>query len=213
MKKIFLLIPCILLINLAFAQNFTDIKLPEPDKSGGKPLMEALNNRQTIREFGTEEFSIQQISDLLWAACGINRPEESKRTVPSAMNDQEIDVYVVLKNGIYLYDAPNNALKAIKEGDFRANMGRQDFVAIAPVVLVYVADFGRMAFVMDKRTKIFYSATDTGFISQNVYLYASSENLATVVIGYINKGKISKAIGLSKNQHPILSQPVGFRKD
>ncbi len=213
MKKIFLLIPCILLINLAFAQNFTDIKLPEPDKSGGKPLMEALNNRQTIREFGTEEFSVQQISDLLWAACGINRPEESKRTAPTAMNDQEIDIYVVLKSGIYLYDATNNTLKAIKEGDFRADMGRQDFVAVAPVVLVYVADFGRMAFVMDKKTKIFYSATDTGFISQNVYLYASSENLATVVLGYINKDRIVKTIGLSKNQHPILSQPVGFKKD
>ena len=93
-----------------------------------------------------------------------------------AMNDQEIDIYVVLKSGIYLYDATNNTLKAIKEGDFRADMGRQDFVAVAPVVLVYVADFGRMAFVMDKKTKIFYSATDTGFISQNVYLYASSRN-------------------------------------
>ncbi len=127
MKKIFLLLAGILLINLVFAQDFTDIKLPEPQKNGGKPLMEALNSRQTTREFATDEFTIQQISNLLWAACGVNRTEESKRTAPTAMNDQEIDVYVALKSGIYLYDAPNNLLKAIKQGDFRADMGTTRF--------------------------------------------------------------------------------------
>jgi SagB-type dehydrogenase family enzyme len=211
--KIVLIFTLVLLQNVVFAQNLADIKLPEPDRAGGKPLMEALNNRQTIREFGPEELSLQQLSNLLWAANGINRTEEQKRTAPTAMNDQEIDVYVAIKSGVYLFDAVTHSLKAVKEGDFRSEMGIQDFVATAPVVLVYVADYGRMAFVMDKKTKMFYSATDTGFISQNVYLFASSENMATVVLGWVNKEKVSKILDLRKDQHVVLSQPVGFKKN
>ncbi len=213
MGKIVLFFSLAFMLNVSFAQEFVDINLPEPQKTGGKPLMEALNNRQTIREFGPEELSLQQLSNLLWAANGINRTEEQKRTAPTAMNDQEIDVYVVIKSGVYLFDAVTHSLKAIKQGDFISEMGKQDFVATAPVVLVYVADYGRMAFVMDKKTKMFYSATDTGFISQNVYLFAASENMATVVLGWVNKEKVSKILGLRKDQHVVLSQPIGFKKN
>jgi len=212
MKKIILFISLACLTSIAFAQEFVDIVLPDPQKSGGTPLMEALNNRQSIREFDTEDLSLQQLSDLLWAANGINRPDENKRTAPTAMNNQEIDIYVSVKSGVYLYDAAFHSLKAIKEGDYRKDMGRQDFVATAPVVLVYVADFGKMSFALDKKTKTFYTAVDVGYISQNVYLFAASENLATVVLGWISKDHIAKILNLNKNQKVLLSQPIGNKK-
>jgi SagB-type dehydrogenase family enzyme len=209
MKKIILFIALACLTSIAFAQEFSDIVLPDPQKGGGKPLMEALNNRQTIREFDTIDLDLQQISNLLWAANGINRPDEQKRTAPTAMNNQEIDVYVSIESGVYLYDAITHSLKAITQGDFRKEMGRQNFVANAPVVLVYVADFGKMSLALDKKTKTFYTAIDVGFISQNVYLFAASENLATVVLGWISKNQIAKILNLKKNQHVLLSQPIG----
>jgi len=194
------------------AQDIADIKLPDPIKTGGKPLMEALQERQSVREFSEKELTWQQISDLLWAANGINRSESGKRTAPTAMNDQEIDIYISLKSGIYLYDAVNNILKVIKAGDYRSDMGKQKFVGTAPLVLVYVADYARMSIILTKKHKDFYSATDVGFVSQNVYLYAASENMATVVLGWINKSSISKIMGLKKSQHVLLTQPVGFKK-
>lgn len=212
MKKHLLLIAIVCLSFSVFAQTFGDIKLPEPDKTGGKPLMATLNERRTIREFDEAPLTLQQISNLLWAANGVNRAEDARRTAPTAMNDQEIEIFVSLESGIYYFDAINHSLKAIKQGDFRKDMGRQDFVAIAPVVLVYVADYGKMSLVMDKKTKDFYSATDVGFVSQNVYLFAASENLATVVIGWISKDKIGKLLELKKNQHVLLCQPVGGKK-
>lgn len=212
MKKKVLFLVLTLMLNVSFAQEFKDIILPEPNKGGGKPLMTALNERCTTREFDSKELSLQQISDLLWAANGINRPDQQKRTAPTAMNDQEIEVYVSLESGIYFYDAITHSLKTVKQGDFRKDMGRQDFVATAPIILVYVADFGKMPAVMDKKSKTFYSATDVGYVSQNVYLFAASENLATVVLGWISKDQIAKMLSLKKNQHVLLSQPVGFKK-
>ena len=174
--------------------------------------MEALSLRQSKRAFSDKELTTQQLSDLLWAAFGINRPDDDKRTAPSAMNDQEIDIYVSIKSGVYLYEAKNNNLKAIKEGDFRKKMGRQGFVADAPVVLVFVADYSKMSLAMSKESKDFYAATDVGFISQNVYLFAASEQMATVVLGMFDRGDISKVIPLTKNQKILLTQPLGFPK-
>lgn len=212
MKKTLILLVFAYCTITSFSQGIKDITLPEPNKKGGLPLMEALSLRQSGRAFSERELSTQQLSDLLWAACGINRPEQEKRTAPTAMNDQEIDVYVSLKSGVYLYDAKKNLLKAIKEGDYRKDMGRQGFVADAPVVLVYVADYSKMAVVMSKDSKDFYSATDVGFISQNVYLFAASEKMVTVVLGMFDSGDIAKVIPLSKNQKILLTQPVGFPK-
>ncbi|OQA00948.1 MAG: Nitroreductase family protein [Bacteroidetes bacterium ADurb.Bin408] len=212
MKKIIFLLTFISITKVSFPQGIKDINLPEPNKKGGMPIMEALSLRQSKRAFSNVELTMQQLADLLWAACGINRPDEGKRTAPSAMNDQEIDIYVSLKTGVYLYDAEKNMLKAIKEGDFRKDMGRQGFVADAPVVLVYVADYSKMSVVMSKDSKDFYAATDVGFISQNVYLYAASEKMATVVLGMFDRGDIAKAIPLTKNQKVLLTQPVGFPK-
>jgi SagB-type dehydrogenase family enzyme len=186
-----------------------DIALPSPVTTGGKPLMEALKDRKTSRSFSTQPLEPQMIANLLWAAYGINRPESGKRTAPSAVNYQETDLYVCLSTGVYLYDAKNNLLKMVIPQDLRAKMGKQDFVAEAPLVLVYVADFDKMGKSSEK-DKENYAGIDVGYISQNVYLFCASENLATVVLGWIDKEAMSGDLKLSSAQHVILSQPVGY---
>jgi len=193
-----------------YAQNLKDITLPEPVKTGGMPLMEALNLRQTKRAFSDKELSLQEVSNLLWAAFGINRPEDGKRTAPSAINAQEIDIYVSLKSGIYVYLPKENILKAVAAGDFRKNMGRQAFVGEAALVLIYVADYSKMSSRLNDERKAFYAATDTGFISQNVYLFAASENMATVVIGAFVDADVRNVIPLEEHQKVVLTQAIGF---
>ena len=148
------------------------------------------------------------LSNLLWAAFGINRANSGKRTAPSAMNWQEIDIYVAMKSGLYLYNAGQNLLEPVLAQDIREHVGVQDFTQTAPVNLIYVADYTRMS--GDNKSKNFYSATDTGFISQNVYLFCSSEGLATVVLGWVNKPQLAKVMKLKKTQKIILTQPVGY---
>ena len=126
------------------AQDVTDIELPPPRTDGGKPLMQALKERQTSRSFSPKKLPMQMVSDLLWAAFGINRPEANKRTAPSARNWQEIEIYVAMAEGTYLYDAKDNKLKMVVEGDIRKKTGGQKFVASAPINLVYVADYAKM---------------------------------------------------------------------
>jgi SagB-type dehydrogenase family enzyme len=186
------------------------MKLPKPQMTGGMPLMEALLARQTQREYSSEKLSEQMLSNLLWAAFGINRPDSGKRTAPSAMNMQEIDIYVATADGLYLYDAKENALVPILSEDIRAATGPQPFVKDAPVNLVFVADFAKMRGPEDG--KVFYSATDTGFISQNVYLFCASEGLATVVRGYVEKDQLAKVMKLRGDQKIVLAQTVGYPK-
>ncbi len=210
MKKVLLI--GFLFANVCLYSQVNDtIILPTPKMSGGMPLMEALKNRKTNRDFIYKELSRQQLSDLLWAADGVNRPENGKRTAPSAVNVQEIDVYVALKEGLYLYDATNNVLIKILNEDVRAFTGYQDFVKNASVNLVYVADYSKMKDFSDEE-KNFYSSADAGFISQNVYLYCASEGLATVVLGYIDREKMKNLMKLKESQKIILSQSIGFPK-
>jgi SagB-type dehydrogenase family enzyme len=190
------------------AQELKTVALPKPDMQGGKPLMQALKERSTGREFSPEKLSPQMLSDLLWAAWGINRPESGKRTAPSAMNKQEIDVYVTLAEGVYRYDAKAHALQPVIAGDLRKLTGGQDFVAVAPVNLVYVADLAKMG----GGDKTLYSAADTGFIAQNVYLYCASAGLSTVVRGSVDRPALAKAIGLRPDQQIVLAQTVGYAK-
>jgi SagB-type dehydrogenase family enzyme len=146
---------------------------------------------------------------MLWAAAGINRPESGRRTAPTAMNKQEIDVYVVSESGIYLYEAKSHTLKMIAAGDLRALAGKQDYVKDAAVNLIYVADFSRMSSSPDREL---YAAADTGFVSENVYLYCASAGLATVVRAYIDKPALAKAMKLKADQKIILAQSVGYPK-
>jgi len=189
------------------AQEVTTL-LP-PQTEGGMPLMKALKNRKTSREFATKDISAQQLSNLLWAACGYNRPEEKKRTAPSAMNYQEVDVYIATAKGLFLYKPENHSLTQIMKEDLREKTGKQDFVKNAPLTLVYVADYAKMA-KSDDKTKDAYAMADAAFISENVYLYCASEGLATGVRAWIDKDILAKAMNLSLTQHVILAQTIGF---
>jgi len=197
------------LSSLATAAEMETIKLPEPDREGGRPLMEVLNDRKTSRQFSTEELPDQVVSNLLWAAFGVNRPEAGKRTAPSAVNWQEIEIYLANDKGVYLYNHLDHTLEPYMAEDIRTHTGRQEFTSVAPVNLIYVADHRKMKGT-DREQKIFYSAADTGFISQNVYLYCASENLATVVIGAVDKEALGKVMKLEPYMKVILTQTVGY---
>jgi SagB-type dehydrogenase family enzyme len=189
-----------------------DISLPAPDKIGGKPLMQALNERQTIRVFTKDNLTQQQLSDLLWAAWGINRADLKKRTAPSARNVQEIDLYIALPAGLYLYIAESHLLKQINNKDLRKLTGTQDFVADAALNLVYVADmakFGKKEGDEIKDSDLLTPFVNTGFIAQNVYLYCASANLGCVVRGMVPKDQLVNEMGLRSNQRIILAQTVG----
>jgi len=194
---------------LTSGQELKPVQLLEPQMDTGRPLMQVLKDRGSSRAFNTEKLPKQVLSNLLWAAFGVNRPDSGKRTAPSAMNWQEIDIYVASADGLYLYDAKEHTLKPVLSEDIRALTGRQPFVQEVPVNLVYVADFSRMG-KAEVDDKVFYSAADTGFISQNVYLYCASEGLATVVRGLVDRPALAKAMRLRPDQRVILSQSVGY---
>jgi len=188
------------------------IKLPAPQLDGGKNLMRVLKDRKSERAFSPKKLPINVLSNMLWAACGINRPKDGKRTAPSAMNRQSIDVYVAQAEGLFLYDPKGHTLKSIINQDIRALTGKQSFVADAPVTLIYVADLKKMGNATDEE-KNFYSIADTGFISENVYLFCASEGLGTVVRGSIDREPLAKAMKLADTQKIILAQTVGYPKE
>jgi len=194
-----------------FAEAQKTIQLPAAQMDGGMPLMKALKLRCTMRDFSGEALPPQELSNLLWAACGVNRPESGKRTAPTARNMQEIDVYVALPEGLYLFDAKAHALNLVLAQDLREATGKQPFVKVAPLNLVFVADYAKMGDGTPEM-KDFYSATDTGYISQNVYLYCASSGLGTVVRGMVDREALSKAMNLRADQKIILAQTVGYPK-
>jgi len=207
MKTLTLLIFSFILCGVLAAQ---EIKLPEPQRSGGMPLMDALNNRQSTREFSETEIDLQTLSNLLWAGWGYNR-ETGKRTAPSSQNLQEIDIYVVKAEGFYLYNAKNQSLIKLGDDDLRGTTGSQDFVADAPLNLVYVADLDRT------KTKNFEdeptaSYANTGFIAQNIYLYCASRGLGAVVRGSF-PNELSAKLKLREHQRIILAQTIGWPKE
>ncbi|MCP3967795.1 MAG: SagB/ThcOx family dehydrogenase [Lentisphaerae bacterium] len=185
-----------------------DIKLPSPEKKGGKPLMECLAKRKTFRRFSPKMLPPQVLSNLLWAAWGINRPD-GKRTAPSALNKQDISLYVVMHSGVYVYDAKANKLVQKKSDDLRQFCGAQEFHKTVPLIFVYVSDLSKFGKGGHAHAK-FYAAVDTGLISQNVYLFAASNDLATVVCGWLDRNQLAKKLDLPKNVRVVLSQPVGY---
>jgi SagB-type dehydrogenase family enzyme len=190
------------------AQEQEPIVLTEPDLQSGTLLMDALKQRRSRRAFSDKALPMEDISNLLWAAFGVNRPASGKRTAPSAKNMQEIDIYVAMPQGLYRYDAAQHALQPVHDQDIRAFTGKQNFTQVAPVNLIYVADYQRMG--GNQAVNQFYAAADTGFISQNVYLYCASKGWATVVLGWIDKATLADKMGLGGQQHVILTQPVGY---
>lgn len=187
------------------------IQLPNPQVEGGRPLMQVLKNRMSIRTFSAEKLPAQTLSNLLWAAYGVNRPDSGGRTAPSAKNWQEIDIYVATADGLYLYDAKKNVLNPIVEKDIRDMTGVQAYVKEAPLNLIYVADYSKVDQARAE-DRDFLSAADTGFISQNVYLYCASEGLATVVRASIDRVALAKEMKLRLDQKITLAQSVGYPK-
>ncbi len=185
------------------------VVLPPPG-TGGRPLMDVLADRHTAREFAPEPLAAQELSDLLWAAAGVNRPESGKRTVPSARNWQEVDVYVVTADGVSLYLPAEHRLEPLLEGDLRPVTGRQDFVATAPLDLVYVADTDRMEGCPPDLVDL-YSGADTAFMAQNVYLWYASAGLNCVMRGAIDRDAIHAALRLRPAQRVTFAMTVGHR--
>ena len=191
------------------AQELKPVNLPAPQTDGGRPLMQALRERKSTREFSGDKVPAQVLANLLWAGFGVNRPD-GRRTAPSAMNWQEIDIYVVTADGTFMYDAAKNQLIPVAKEDLRSLTGTQAFVATAPLNLVYVADTTKVT--ADAEEKVLFTGANTGFIAQNVYLYCASEGLATVVRASVDRDALAKALKLKATQKIILAQTVGYPK-
>ena len=184
------------------------IKLPTPKTEGGMPLMQALKERKSGREFSSRKLSPETLSSLLWATWGINRPD-GHRTAPSAKNLQDIDVYVAMKDGLYLYEAKNHQLQKILGEDIRGATGNQDYVKDAALNLIFVSDLAKLN-VPDPMAVEFFAGTHTGFLSQNVYLFCASGGLSTVVRGNVDKPALAKIMKLRADQKITLAQSVGY---
>lgn len=182
--------------------------LPPASTTGGLPVMQALAQRQSMREFDPAALTTQTLSDLLWAACGVNRPELGGRTAPSAMNAQEVELYVALPSGLSRYAAPSHSLQLIRATDMRRVTGYQDFVDTAPLDLIYVADHTRMKLVPAAQRES-YAFAAAGAMAQNVYLYCASAGLATVIRAWMDRHALTQAMGLGTDHQVLLCQTVG----
>lgn len=187
------------------------IALPPFAREGGKPLYEVLAQRCSSREFAQTALPLSLLSPLLWAADGINRPGGG-RTAPSALDAQEIDIFVALPSGAYRYIAASHELHLVAASDLRKLTGYQDFVDEAPLDLVYVADHARMSMV-PAAMRASYASVAAGAIAQNVYLFAASNGLATVLRAWIDRSAIADALGLNHDQQVLLSQTVGYPRN
>ncbi|MFV0469355.1 MAG: SagB/ThcOx family dehydrogenase [Dysgonomonas sp.] len=201
MKKLLVALSVLAVALVAQAQS--DIKLPDPVKTGGKPLMEVLNQRQSIKTYSGKTLDNQTLSNLLWAAYGFNR--EDKRVVPSSQNRQEIDVYVLLTEGIYFYDAKANTLVLKVAGNHKEALGQPAVSDNAALSLVYVAN-------LDKASNRETAFLDTGFSVQDVYLYAASAGLGALARGSFKKDDLTKIMKLTSTQEITLVQAVGYSK-
>ncbi|MEN6625655.1 MAG: SagB/ThcOx family dehydrogenase [Candidatus Sumerlaeia bacterium] len=193
------------------------IKLNPPDTKRGLPLMEALSVRASTREFSEKELSMQDLSDLAWAANGVNRADSKKITAPSAMNSQDIDVYYFLKSGVYLYDGLQHALKPVADGDHRAEVqrarpGQAIQPSLPPALLVIVSDMARFKRGAPE-LKREWAALDAGIVSQNISLFCAAVGLKTVPRASTDKAKVQELLKLSDQQYILLNHPVGYAKE
>lgn len=212
MKKLFM-VGAILLasLNCACAQNET-IRLNQPSTVRNVDVMKAFQDRHSTHDsYSSKEISHQDLSDLLWAANGYNRPSEKKRTAPSCMNWQDIDIYVCTADGAYLYDATTSTLTLVNKGDFRKDVaGRQLGVAPAPVMLVLVSNTEKTG--RSGNEALTMQAIDAGIVSQNISLFCSGAGLSTVVRGSMDKEALKKDLKLKDSQILLLNHPVGYKK-
>jgi len=186
----------------------TTLALLPPAQDGGMLLMDALRRRQSQREFSPEPLGEQCLSDLLWAAAGINRPDLGGRTAPSAMNAQEVELHVALPQGLFRYEPHAHALQLTVASDVRRITGYQDFVDLAALDLIYVADHARMKLVPAAQREA-YAFAAAGAMAQNVYLYCASAGLATVVRAWFDRHALAQAMALGTDRQLLLAQTVG----
>ncbi|MDR0370926.1 MAG: SagB/ThcOx family dehydrogenase [Prevotellaceae bacterium] len=189
--------------------TFETIKLTAPAVESGQPLLTAMQNRKSDREFSDKNLSLEHLSEILWAANGINRAGENKRTVPSAMAIYPLDTYVFLANGVYKYIPETHELTPVVAGDHRALSGLQPFVETAPLNLVFIADYHKYSRVPAER-RIYLAALDAGHCAQNVYLYCASEGLKSVVRAGAQEQAVLELLGLDENYQFVVAQTVGY---
>lgn len=205
----FVLLMSCLLVSAGNAQSLGEIKLKSPDKMRGVNVMKAFELRKSDREFAAKELSLADLSDLLWATNGINRPESGKRTAPSAMNRQDIAVYVCLAKGVYLYEPVSHSLQPVSTEDVReAVAGRQDWAGKAPVCLLLVSDISK--FGENGERQLLTGAIDAGIVSQNISVFCAGTGLATVPRMSMDQDKLRKVLKLNDSQHLLLNHPVGY---
>lgn len=189
----------------------TNITLPPPETSGGLGLMDALQHRQSQREFLPEPLSSQILSNLVWSACGINRVDLTGRTVPSAMNAQEVDLYLALPQGLYRYAPSQHLLEQVVAQDVRRVTGYQDFVDDAPLDLVFVADHTRMGLIPASK-RVLYCAVSAGAMAQNIALFCASVGLANVVRAWFDRQALAQAMRLGPEHQILITQTIGRPK-
>ena len=187
------------------------IKLPPPGTGGGLPLMQALVKRRSIRAYEERALPDQTMSDLLWAAFGINRPESGDRTAPSWRHSIETDIYVCTRDAVYLHEPKSHELRRVLDIDIRGKTSSMVFAATAPIVLVYAADLGRMA-EAPREQQVLNAHVDSAIVGQNVYLFCASAGLGTVILGTVDRTGLPKRMGLRDNQIVTFAQPVGYPK-
>jgi SagB-type dehydrogenase family enzyme len=212
MKRIIVIFCIGIIVNSLCAQTSGTIVLNPPNKTRGLPLMKALSLRASAKDFDTASLKLQDMSDLLWAANGINRPEDGKRTAPSAMNAQDIDVYAVMKSGAYLYDARKQCLDLVANGDHRDLVaGRQEDFAKAPFFCVLVSDISRFKNGADT-TKMIWAAEDAGIVSQNISIFCASAGFDTRPRATMDQQKLRDVLKLKASQRLMLNNPVAYKK-
>jgi hypothetical protein len=198
---------------LVSAQEFKAIQLPKPQIEGGKPLMQCLKDRKSEREFSDQKIPLQVLSNLLWAGCGINRPETGGwRTAPTGGNVQNVDVYVAIEEGTFVYDAKGNMLAPVLAEDIRKFSGRQATSKLddSPLNLIYVVDLSK--FTRGPEMFVAYAFAHAAFIIENVYLFCASEGLATVARISYDKATVVQKLKLKVNQYATFVQSVGYPK-
>jgi SagB-type dehydrogenase family enzyme len=191
------------------ATELKPLTLPEPRMSGGRPLLDTVKDRKSSRSFKPQPLPLDMLSSILWTAFGINRPESGYRTAPTAKNSQEIDLYVLLAAGTYLYNARAHRLEPVSAQDLRPLAGVVGFMKQAPLHLVYVADYAKVSKELFAQKEL-YSAAHTGFIGQNVYLFCASEGLGTVIHISIDRTALVKALNLRDDQGIVFAQVIGY---
>ena len=192
---------------LVFNLAAQDMKLPAPDTKGGKPLMQCMADRKSARNFAARPLPAQVLSNIFYAADVINR-EDGRKTVPTARNAQNQMIYAATAEGLWLYQPKTNTLKKLGSKDIRALCGGQKFHAKAPLVLIYVAEPEKVGRTPEQQQN--YAANHAGYASQNVYLYAASEGLATVVCAMVDRAELAKALKLPAGQQIMYTQPIGY---